>query len=110
MEVEPGRGEGPLCVEGPEGLECLESLEGSGACRQGLAAGSMPVLRTMGAAAGAARKRIRWRAVSGLLAPVATPAEKKTRCCTSSGRGPRSEEHTSELQSRQYLVCRLLLE
>src|SRR5947209_16443689 len=25
-------------------------------------------------------------------------------CCT------RSEEHTSELQSRQYLVCRLLLE
>src|SRR3712207_1001472 len=27
------------------------------------------------------------------------------RCCHS-----RSEEHTSELQSRQYLVCRLLLE
>src|SRR3712207_7791177 len=26
------------------------------------------------------------------------------------GRLPRSEEHTSELQSRQYLVCRLLLE
>src|SRR3712207_7110337 len=26
------------------------------------------------------------------------------------GRGDRSEEHTSELQSRQYLVCRLLLE
>src|SRR3712207_8353192 len=26
------------------------------------------------------------------------------------GRIPRSEEHTSELQSRQYLVCRLLLE
>src|SRR3712207_7665699 len=26
------------------------------------------------------------------------------------GRGARSEEHTSELQSRQYLVCRLLLE
>src|SRR3712207_8645509 len=25
------------------------------------------------------------------------------------GRGRRSEEHTSELQSRQYLVCRLLL-
>src|SRR3712207_8067706 len=24
-------------------------------------------------------------------------------------RSPRSEEHTSELQSRQYLVCRLLL-
>src|SRR3712207_8261484 len=26
------------------------------------------------------------------------------------GRQVRSEEHTSELQSRQYLVCRLLLE
>src|SRR5947209_15626004 len=26
------------------------------------------------------------------------------------GRVQRSEEHTSELQSRQYLVCRLLLE
>src|SRR5258707_5962714 len=28
----------------------------------------------------------------------------------SSPRAKRSEEHTSELQSRQYLVCRLLLE
>src|SRR3712207_8721527 len=27
-----------------------------------------------------------------------------------SEQNPRSEEHTSELQSRQYLVCRLLLE
>src|SRR3712207_8753214 len=31
----------------------------------------------------------------------------RTRCSTGP---PRSEEHTSELQSRQYLVCRLLLE
>src|SRR3712207_7069236 len=29
---------------------------------------------------------------------------------TTAVRGHRSEEHTSELQSRQYLVCRLLLE
>src|SRR3712207_8132172 len=29
---------------------------------------------------------------------------------TALGGLPRSEEHTSELQSRQYLVCRLLLE
>src|SRR3712207_8514650 len=36
---------------------------------------------------------VRWR---DQLAPVAAPR--------------RSEEHTSELQSRQYLVCRLLLE
>src|SRR5438445_7890572 len=40
------------------------------------------------------------------------------RSCSGPGRGTfprrtcssRSEEHTSELQSRQYLVCRLLLE
>src|SRR5258707_11430478 len=32
-------------------------------------------------------------------------------CSTSASAGAaRSEEHTSELQSRQYLVCRLLLE
>src|SRR3712207_6946239 len=30
--------------------------------------------------------------------------------CTSVNEEVRSEEHTSELQSRQYLVCRLLLE
>src|SRR5258707_10140643 len=29
---------------------------------------------------------------------------------SSARQGSRSEEHTSELQSRQYLVCRLLLE
>src|SRR3712207_6968588 len=40
----------------------------------------------------------------------------RQRCSTrskgtvSSSRPMRSEEHTSELQSRQYLVCRLLLE
>src|SRR3989442_6110497 len=34
-----------------------------------------------------------------------------TRCrATSSARSRRSEEHTSELQSRPHLVCRLLLE
>src|SRR3712207_8001910 len=30
--------------------------------------------------------------------------------CKDTARDDRSEEHTSELQSRQYLVCRLLLE
>src|SRR3712207_9569753 len=41
------------------------------------------------------------------------PAQKKTLRELGSFHGPlsvRSEEHTSELQSRQYLVCRLLLE
>src|SRR3712207_6975394 len=32
------------------------------------------------------------------------------RVCAETVRQARSEEHTSELQSRQYLVCRLLLE
>src|SRR3712207_8146274 len=38
----------------------------------------------------------RWLAAMGHHEPASMP--------------PRSEEHTSELQSRQYLVCRLLLE
>src|SRR3712207_8763679 len=41
-------------------------------------------------------------------------AEVAARCrlivTTTASPAPRSEEHTSELQSRQYLVCRLLLE
>src|SRR5438445_4185506 len=35
--------------------------------------------------------------------PAHTAPSSRANCC-------RSEEHTSELQSRQYLVCRLLLE
>src|SRR5437879_12554586 len=38
-----------------------------------------------------------------------TPASAR-RSCTSSPLPRRSEEHTSELQSPMYLVCRLLLE
>src|SRR5258707_1951674 len=37
-------------------------------------------------------------------------AEPRHRQHAADGRRGRSEEHTSELQSRQYLVCRLLLE
>src|SRR3712207_8884565 len=40
-------------------------------------------------------------------APRPRPRE---RCPGPRHRSRRSEEHTSELQSRQYLVCRLLLE
>src|SRR5205809_3265042 len=47
-----------------------------------------------------------------------TPARRRRRCSSSACRysasatacRPRSEEHTSELQSRLHLVCRLLLE
>src|SRR3712207_8779331 len=45
-----------------------------------------------------------------LLAGVAA-ATRSTKVGATTARTPlRSEEHTSELQSRQYLVCRLLLE
>src|SRR3712207_8771314 len=54
------------------------------------------------------------RGVLGLFEGVVTGAAdgygrtSSTNCTPTSSR--RSEEHTSELQSRQYLVCRLLLE
>src|SRR5690606_41813674 len=38
------------------------------------------------------------------------PAENPAKSGTASGLRGRSEEHTSELQSRENLVCRLLLE
>src|SRR5258707_8480217 len=40
-----------------------------------------------------------------LLPPISARS-----ACTITDNRTRSEEHTSELQSRQYLVCRLLLE
>src|SRR3712207_3156903 len=53
--------------------------------------------------------------VSGVSYPCGhwEPCPPSTGSPSPPGRGspaPRSEEHTSELQSRQYLVCRLLLE
>src|SRR3712207_8191485 len=46
-----------------------------------------------------------------VAAAVATAARTSLPASSSSRkRDTRSEEHTSELQSRQYLVCRLLLE
>src|SRR2546422_2388846 len=38
--------------------------------------------------------------------PGGAPVRRRRRSCST----PRSEEHTSELQSRLHLVCRLLLE
>src|SRR3712207_8944631 len=62
------------------------------------------LFRSSGAAGGRADTCIpalRWRG-----SPTAS-----SRCCiTACSASRRSEEHTSELQSRQYLVCRLLLE
>src|SRR5947209_12362804 len=53
---------------------------------------------------------------TGVLASIVTPAQQPVSmaCRYQGSEVPpsrrRSEEHTSELQSRQYLVCRLLLE
>src|SRR2546425_7773510 len=44
----------------------------------------------------------------GALLRCALPCQRHDR--STHGRLPRSEEHTSELQSLAYLVCRLLLE
>src|SRR3712207_7902761 len=46
----------------------------------------------------------------GLRRQVEHHAQRLEHVGRTAGRGGRSEEHTSELQSRQYLVCRLLLE
>src|SRR5438445_7905333 len=47
-------------------------------------------------------------ALSFVFRPTTSPS--RTGMIVATRRGSRSEEHTSELQSRQYLVCRLLLE
>src|SRR3712207_8164388 len=48
------------------------------------------------------------RSVSTSARP--TPSSPSWRAASRRSSPTRSEEHTSELQSRQYLVCRLLLE
>src|SRR3712207_8406861 len=48
--------------------------------------------------------------VQGAGAPDDADADALLRGLGGQRRDARSEEHTSELQSRQYLVCRLLLE
>src|SRR3712207_8264430 len=47
------------------------------------------------------------RRFTGAFGACLLYVQRAVRCETGEGR---SEEHTSELQSRQYLVCRLLLE
>src|SRR3712207_8336596 len=55
--------------------------------------------------------RISARASRGTTDSGTMPSPSANTCHTQRpATSPRSEEHTSELQSRQYLVCRLLLE
>src|SRR3712207_7634779 len=67
------------------------------------------LFRSPGSAAAARRRPRRSRAGRPASAACRGPRGRARRR-SSCGTPPRSEEHTSELQSRQYLVCRLLLE
>src|SRR3712207_7979731 len=58
----------------------------------------------------AGRAGARRRRDGGAVQPAGRHAAQRRRPVHPPGRRRRSEEHTSELQSRQYLVCRLLLE
>src|SRR5438445_7865266 len=51
-----------------------------------------------------------WRKIHGFEAAVRPIITASQPVCATMAQASRSEEHTSELQSRQYLVCRLLLE
>src|SRR3712207_8196818 len=53
--------------------------------------------------------RVEPRLERGERLPAGRLEDQRHQLCPPVGAG-RSEEHTSELQSRQYLVCRLLLE
>src|SRR5947209_17242134 len=48
--------------------------------------------------------------LAGVQLECIGPGPARTQRSVGYGDSTRSEEHTSELQSRQYLVCRLLLE
>src|SRR5690606_39716821 len=50
-----------------------------------------------------------WIIMKSIMTPMASEGFGEMRVYNS-GTAPRSEEHTSELQSRENLVCRLLLE
>src|SRR3712207_7126011 len=72
---------------------------------------SAPAREPHGAAHGApARGRRGAPLATARAAGRAGPARRAAAARLRGAGRPRSEEHTSELQSRQYLVCRLLLE
>src|SRR3712207_7077577 len=65
------------------------------------------LFRSLGVARGAPRAR---RRGSSRRRARSRAEDRRARGRSPRRQGRRSEEHTSELQSRQYLVCRLLLE
>src|SRR3712207_8036224 len=74
---------------------------------------ALPICRTWwkrSSRAGASSSRLDPWPLSGIIGEDPTPRRVGSTASWCAGDTPRSEEHTSELQSRQYLVCRLLLE
>src|SRR5690606_41057588 len=80
---------------------------------------ALPIWPSIGAGAVRIRSAVRRRAVRAWPVRRGSRRSRTGRCAGRSARrppapapstAPRSEEHTSELQSREKLVCRLLLE
>src|SRR3712207_8023973 len=73
---------------------------------------ALPIERTASARASASSIPVSTSRINGTrsLIPGGRPPRPPRRGRTTIDWLPRSEEHTSELQSRQYIVCRLLLE
>src|SRR2546425_7947592 len=78
--------------------------------RSRLLAGAVCLALAGSAAAEVAVAQVDTAARRPPTAPRDTAARDTTRRDTTAARDTRSEEHTSELQSLAYLVCRLLLE
>src|SRR2546429_4458712 len=76
--------------------------------RSGLAPGRLIRPGSRHRSPGSARPQRPPRPTSARRRPWPPPADGP--CAAAAGPPPRSEEHTSELQSRLHLVCRLLLE
>src|SRR5690606_41628394 len=96
-----------LLIESYRGLRALHSLptrRSSDLARATHCPGLRRVARASRVRASPRRSRPRWLPNR----PVARPWSRASRTWT--WRSRRSEEHTSELQSREKLVCRLLLE
>src|SRR3712207_8545315 len=71
---------------------------------------ALPIwVRVSGPSASSATQAER-RPYSSQVPSTTSPPGARAERIVSQARAARSEEHTSELQSRQYLVCRLLLE
>src|SRR3712207_7448444 len=72
--------------------------------------GRVPAVAALGGARGRRRGGGRLPGAGGPVARARYARGGRRAGCGAAVRAGRSEEHTSELQSRQYLVCRLLLE